>query len=335
MRTWLVTGGAGFIGSHFIRMMLEGAKDLRIVNLDKLTYAGRAANLQGIAEGPRYRFVRGDICDPALVSSLLARERISVIVNFAAESHVDRSIENATDFARTNVTGVLNLLDCARRYWARGEGYVGGVRFLQVSTDEVYGALPLEGGKPFAEEDGLCPRSPYAASKAAADLFVMSYWETHRLPVCISRCCNNYGPGQYPEKLIPLCIARALDHQTVPIYGDGKNVREWIHVRDHCRALLAVLQRGRPGEIYHVGSGLERDNLTIVRTVLSLLARKDEEIGEGLIEFVADRKGHDRRYAINCDKTTQALGWQAKIPFDAGLAQTVGWYAAHPEACRP
>ena len=331
----LLTGGAGFIGSHVVRLLVNKYPQYRIVNLDKLTYAGNLENLRDVENAPNYTFVKEDICRYEKMQEIFRTYSIDGVIHLAAESHVDRSIENATDFARTNVTGVLNLLDCARRYWARGEGYVGGVRFLQVSTDEVYGAQPLEGGKPFAEGDGLCPRSPYAASKAAADLFVMSYWETHRLPVCISRCCNNYGPGQYPEKLIPLCIARALDHQNVPIYGDGKNVREWIHVRDHCRALLAVLQRGRPGEIYHVGSGLERDNLTIVRTVISLLARKDEEIGEGLIEFVADRKGHDRRYAISCDKTTQALGWQAKIPFDAGLAQTVGWYAAHPEACRP
>ncbi|MHB8079932.1 MAG: dTDP-glucose 4,6-dehydratase [Candidatus Krumholzibacteriia bacterium] len=306
----LVTGGAGFIGANHVRWLLANTGD-RVVNLDALTYAGNLENLAGLEAHPRYRFVRGDIGDRALVRGLLDAERIEAVVNFAAESHVDRSLDAPRLFLETNVLGTQTLLAAAR------EAGVG--RFLQVSTDEVYGSLGAEGK--FTEATALAPNSPYAASKAAADLICRAYHHTFGFPVVITRCSNNYGPYQFPEKLIPLMIANALEHRPLPVYGDGLNVRDWLYVADHCAALDLVLRRGRPGEVYNVGGDNELPNLELVRTLLRLLDRP-----ESLIAFVADRPGHDRRYAIDAAKIRRELGWAPAHRFADGLAATVRWY---------
>ncbi len=306
----LVTGGAGFIGANHVRWLLANTDD-RVINLDVLTYAGNLENLAGLEEHPRYRFVRGDIGDRELVRALLARECIEAVVNFAAESHVDRSLDAPRLFLETNVLGTQNLLAAARE--------AGIDRFLQVSTDEVYGSLGAEGK--FTEATPLAPNSPYAASKAAADLICRAYHHTFGFPVVITRCSNNYGPYQFPEKLIPLMIANALDGRPLPVYGDGLNVRDWLFVADHCAALDLVLRRGRPGEVYNVGGDNELPNLELVRTLLRLLDRP-----ESLIAFVADRPGHDRRYAIDAAKIRRELGWAPAHHFADGLAATVRWY---------
>ena len=312
----IVTGGAGFIGSNFIRHMLKTYPDYRIVNLDALTYAGNLENLQDIAEtegnGPqaRYQFVKGDIGDTALVNRIAA-SGIDAIVNFAAESHVDRSIDSADVFIRTNVLGTQVLLDAALRH------KVG--RFIQISTDEVYGSLGPEGT--FVETTPLAPNSPYSASKAGADLLVRSYFETFKLPALITRCSNNYGPYQFPEKLIPLFITNALGDQSLPLYGDGLNVRDWIHVADHCAAIDRVLHQGRPGEIYNIGGNCEKTNREITHTILNELHKP-----ETLIKHVKDRPGHDRRYAIDCTKLCQELGWSQQYDFQGGMKETIRWY---------
>ncbi len=306
----LVAGGAGFIGSNHVRWLLARGED-RVVNLDLLTYAGNLENLAGLESHPRYRFVRGDIGDAELARGLLASESIDAVINFAAESHVDRSLDAPRLFLETNVLGTQNLLAAARER--------GVPRFLQVSTDEVYGSLGAEGR--FTEQSPLAPNSPYAASKAAADLVCRAYHHTFGLPVMITRCSNNYGPYQFPEKLIPLMITNALAGQPLPVYGDGLNVRDWIHVEDHCAALDAVLRRGRPGEVYNVGGDGELANLEIVRLLLKLLDRP-----ESLIRFVPDRPGHDRRYAIDATKIRRELGWAPRRTPAEGIAQTVRWY---------
>jgi dTDP-glucose 4,6-dehydratase len=306
----LVTGGAGFIGSNFIRYLLQEGQQ-RVINLDKLTYAGNLENLAGLEGHPRYHFVRGDIGDAELVGSLLREQKISAVVHFAAESHVDRSVDDARLFLATNVMGTQTLLEQARKS--------GLQRFVQVSTDEVYGSLGREGA--FTEESPLAPNSPYAASKAAADLLCRAYHKTHGLPVIITRCSNNYGPYQFPEKLIPLMIANALQDTPLPVYGDGQNVRDWLYVADHCAALALVLQGGRPGEIYNIGGGQQLPNLEVVRQLLGLLGKS-----ESLITFVPDRPGHDRRYAIDASKITSELGWVPAHRFQDGLAATVRWY---------
>lgn len=306
----LVTGGAGFIGSNFVRFLLEKGGD-RVVNLDLLTYAGNLENLAGLEDRSDYRFVRGDICDADLVAGLLAEERIEAVVNFAAESHVDRSIDGPRIFLQTNTMGAQTLLDAAR-----GAG-VG--RFLQVSTDEVYGSLGPQGM--FTEDSPLRPNSPYAASKAAADLVCRSYFRTYGLPVLVTRCSNNYGPYQFPEKLIPLMIANALEGKSLPVYGDGLNVRDWLFVEDHCRALDLVLREAEPGSVYNIGGRNEMQNIRIVKLLLELLDRD-----ESLIEFVTDRPGHDRRYAIDAGKLERDLGWTPAHTFDQGIADTVRWY---------
>jgi dTDP-glucose 4,6-dehydratase len=312
----LVTGGAGFIGSNFIRHMLKTYPDYRIVNLDALTYAGNLENLQDIAEtegnGPqaRYQFVKGDIGDTALVNRIAA-SGIDAIVNFAAESHVDRSIDSADVFVRTNVLGTQVLLDAALRH------KVG--RYIQISTDEVYGSLG-PGGK-FVETTPLAPNSPYSASKAGADLLVRSYYETFKLPALITRCSNNYGPYQFPEKLIPLFITNALADQQLPLYGDGLNVRDWIHVADHCAAIDRVLHKGEPGEIYNIGGNCEKTNREITHTILKELGKP-----EALIKHVKDRPGHDRRYAIDCTKLCQEMGWSQQYDFQSGMKETIRWY---------
>lgn len=306
----LVTGGAGFIGSNFIRHLLSAQPGSRVVNLDLLTYAGNPANLADLQGQPEYRFVHGDIADAGLLEDLCA-EGFEAIVNFAAESHVDRSIEDPAHFLRTNVLGTQNLLDAARRHRVP--------RFLQVSTDEVYGSLGPEGR--FREDSPLSPNSPYSASKAAADLLAGAYWRTYGLEVVVTRCSNNYGPYQFPEKLIPLFITNALAGEPLPVYGDGLYVRDWIYVEDHCRALAQVLQRGRPGEVYNIGADQEKTNLEITRLILERLGKDDS-----LVRHVRDRPGHDRRYAIDSTKIRTELGWRPETGFSEGMESTISWY---------
>jgi len=306
----LVTGGAGFIGSNFVHAMLTSSAGYSVTVLDKLTYAGNLDNLAGLENHPRFVFQQGDICDSELVGRILGRG-IDAVLNFAAESHVDRSILDPTEFARTNVLGTLSVLEASRRHKV--------ARYLQVSTDEVYGSLGPSGS--FTEDSPLQPNSPYAASKAAADLIVRSYHQTYGLPALITRCSNNYGPYQFPEKLIPLLVTNTLEGRALPIYGDGLNVRDWIHVQDHCEALERILHQGREGEVYNVGARSEATNLKIVRSIVSILGKD-----EGLITFVKDRPGHDRRYAIDPSKLENELGWKARIPFEEGIRQTVDWY---------
>jgi len=309
----LITGGCGFIGSNFIRYELGKYDSINIVNLDKLTYAGNLENLLDIQEKykDRYAFVKGDILDAKLVKQIIVENRIDTIINFAAESHVDRSIMDSSEFMKTNILGVQNLLDIAKQ--------VGIKRFIQISTDEVYGDLPGEGY--FREETPLAPNSPYAASKASADMLVGAYYHTYRLPVIITRCSNNYGPYQFPEKLIPLMIINALQSKTLPVYGDGTNVRDWVHVIDHSRAVDLVLQKGETGEIYNIGANNERTNIDIAKLILKRLKKP-----EALIKFVKDRLGHDRRYAINADKIKSQLGWKPVYDFQNSLQETISWY---------
>jgi dTDP-glucose 4,6-dehydratase len=314
MPTLLVTGGCGFIGSNLIHYLLQTDPGVRVVNFDCLTYAGNPDNLQAVAGHPRYRFVRGDITDPRAVRAVVA-DGAEAILHLAAESHVDRSIWDSEPFVRTNVLGTQVLLEAARTY--------GVQRFVQVSTDEVYGSLGPTGA--FTEESPLAPNSPYAASKAAADLLVRSYVQTFGLPAVITRCSNNYGPYQFPEKFIPLAITNLLGGDPVPVYGDGRQVRDWIHVRDHCAGILAAWRRGRVGEVYNFGGRCERTNLDVARTLLQLLDQPASQI-----RFVKDRPGHDRRYAMDCAKARRELGWRPAVAFEEGLRQTVAWYQDHP-----
>ncbi len=313
----IVTGGAGFIGSNFIFYLLAAHPDCRIVCLDKLTYAGNLSTLAPVLKRPGFRFVKLDICDRSGVFKLFAEERPDIVVNFAAESHVDRSIAEPALFLETNVLGVQVLLDACCSF--------GVQRFHHISTDEVYGDLPLD--RPdlaFDETSPLRPSSPYSAAKAAADLLVLAYRRTFGLPVSISRCSNNYGPYQFPEKLIPLTVVNALRGRPLPLYGDGRNVRDWLHVKDHCRALDLIINRGKEGEIYNIGARVELSNLELAELIV-------KEVGAScdLISFVADRKGHDLRYALNADKLRKELGWQPTVPFAQGLKSTVAWYLAH------
>ncbi len=324
--TILVTGGAGFIGSCFIHSLRKTRPDYSIINVDKLTYAGDLRNLEGIEEGKNYHFVRGDITNRELMRYLFSAFRPRYVVNFAAESHVDRSIAGPEIFVHTNVLGTQVLLEAFRDYVGQGSHEA---RFLQVSTDEVYGALPLESEERFSENSPLRPNSPYAASKAAADLLVRSYWVTYRLPVLITRSSNNFGPRQYPEKLIPLMITHALEGQPLPVYGDGQNVRDWLYVEENCRAIDMVLHRGKPGEIYNIGGRNEWRNIDLVRLLCDLLAeetKREAEEYRKLITFVPDRPGHDRRYALNTEKIYRELGFQAQENFREALRHTVRWY---------
>jgi len=308
----VVTGGAGFIGSNFVRYMLARHDDIEVVNLDKLTYAGNLENLRDIEGDPRYRFVRGDICDPRVVGELL--NGADAVVNFAAETHVDRSISGPQDFIRTDVLGTHTLLEAVREH--------GVSRYLQISTDEVYGST--ESGA-FTEDSDLDPSSPYSASKAAGDLLVLAYHRTYGTPVLITRSSNNYGPWQYPEKIVPLFITNAIDEQPLPVYGDGLNVRDWLFVDDNCAGIDLVLHEGALGEVYNIGGGNEVTNLALTREILTLLGKEPD-----LIRFVTDRPGHDRRYAIDCRKL-QTLGWNPATDFETGLQRTVAWYRDHPE----
>ena len=305
----LVTGGAGFIGSCFIRHMLKKHPDYKIINLDALTYAGNIENLDDIKNNPNYKFVHGNICDKKLVRELISE--VDCVVNFAAESHVDRSITGPEIFIETNVQGTLNLLQASKE--------IGIDRFLQVSTDEVYGTLGKTGY--FYETTPIAPNSPYSASKASADLLVRAFWETYKLPVLNTRCSNNYGPYQYPEKLIPFFISQLLKGEKVPVYGDGLNVRDWLYVYDHCEAIDTVLHRGRLGEVYNIGGHNEKTNLEITRLILDAMGKD-----ENSIKYVQDRLGHDRRYAISNDKITSELGWKPSLTFEEGIKITINWY---------
>lgn len=328
MKKLLVTGGAGFIGSNFIQYMLndDNQKDIALlVNLDLLTYAGNLENLKSVEKDPRYHFVKGNICDKLLVEKLFVEYDFDIIVHFAAESHVDRSIIEPEVFLNTNIIGTQTLLDTAKRHWnlepnnKYSQQYRSDVRFLQVSTDEVYGALGKTGM--FTETTPLAPNSPYSVSKASADLLVRAYYQTYGLPVNITRCSNNYGPYQFPEKLIPLMIHNALQDKRLPVYGDGMQIRDWLHVKDHCSAITAVLEKGRIGEIYNVGGNNEKANIEIVRLILQKLKKT-----EGLITYVKDRPGHDRRYAIDNTKITTELGWTSVYTFEKGIQETIQWY---------
>jgi len=345
MKKLLVTGGAGFIGSNFIKYMLRKYKDYRVVNLDLLTYAGNLENLKELHAGTndnrdnetattqeldRYEFVKGDIADRKLVSELFEKYNFDYVVNFAAESHVDRSIEDPEVFLRTNIMGTQVLLDSAKNNWQIGTDengypiYRDNVKFLQVSTDEVYGALGKEGL--FTEETPLAPNSPYSASKASADLIVRAYNKTYKLPINITRCSNNYGPYQFPEKLIPLMIANALEGKELPVYGDGMQIRDWLHVNDHCSAIDIVLHKGRIGEVYNIGGNNEKANIEIVKLIIDRLNKSEE-----LIKYVKDRLGHDRRYAIDNTKITTELGWKPEYTFERGIEETIDWYLNNRE----
>lgn len=353
MKTYLVTGAAGFIGANFVKYMLANHSDIKIVILDLLTYAGNLGTIAADIDGKRCEFVKGDICDRTLADRLFEQYGFNYVVNFAAESHVDRSIENPQLFLQTNILGTQNLLDAARRAWVTGKDADGypvwreGVRFHQVSTDEVYGSLGAEGY--FHETTPLDPRSPYSASKTSADLFVKAYFETYKMPVTITRCSNNYGPYHFPEKLIPLIIKNILEGKSLPVYGDGTNVRDWLYVEDHCKAIDAVLHRGREGEVYNVGGHNEKQNIEIVkltiRTIRQLMTenpayrevlKKKETAPDGqiaidwiddrLITFVKDRLGHDQRYAIDPTKISRELGWTPETTFEIGIVKTIRWY---------
>lgn len=313
MKNLLVTGGAGFIGSNFVKYILKNS-EYNVINFDKLTYAGNLENLSDIEKNERYKFVKADICDLEEVKKIVSENNVDTIVNFAAESHVDRSILGAREFVVTNVLGTQVLLDCAKELKLE--------KFLQVSTDEVYGSLPEDDKSiKFTEETPLASNSPYSSSKAGADLLCRAYYHTHNLPVLITRCSNNYGPYQFPEKLIPLMIAKAIDGEKLPVYGDGKNVRDWLYVDDHCSGILAVLEKGKNGDVYNIGGNNEWYNIDIVKLILKLLGKPEDNI-----TYVKDRPGHDRRYAIDSSKIMKELGWAPKYQFPEGIEKTIQWY---------
>lgn len=314
MKKILVTGGAGFIGSCFIRHILKKYSDYKVINLDALTYCGNISNLDDVKDNPNYEFVHGNICDKDLVRKII--KDVDFVVNFAAESHVDNSIKNPEIFVQTNVQGTLNLLQACKE--------IGIERYLQVSTDEVYGTLGKTGY--FYETSPIQPNSPYSASKASADLMVRAYFETYKLPVLITRCSNNYGPYQYPEKLIPFFISKLLKGEKVPVYGDGMNIRDWLYVYDHCVAIDTVLHKGKIGEVYNIGGHNEKTNLEITHLILKEMGKNEDSI-----EYVEDRLGHDRRYAIANDKITSELGWKPSITFEEGIKLTIDWYLSNQE----
>ncbi|MDO5571985.1 MAG: dTDP-glucose 4,6-dehydratase [Bacteroidales bacterium] len=352
-KTYLVTGAAGFIGANFIKYMLKKYDNIRIIVLDALTYAGYFGTIAKDIDNDRCIFVKGNICDKNLVNELFDSSNINYVVNFAAESHVDRSIENPQLFLETNILGTQNLLDAARKHWSGGKDESGypiwkqGVRFHQVSTDEVYGSLGTEGF--FTETTPLDPRSPYSASKASADMFVKAYGDTYKMPVSITRCSNNYGPYHFPEKLIPLIIRNILEGKSLPVYGDGLNVRDWLYVEDHCKAIDLVVRNGKAGNVYNVGGHNEKTNIDIVKLTISTIKRLMDEkpeyrnvlkkriisengeistdwINESLITYVADRLGHDKRYAIDPSFITKELGWYPETSFEVGIVKTIEWY---------
>ena len=310
----VVTGGAGFIGSNFIYYMLDKYKDYKIICIDKLTYAGNLSTLQQAMKNKKFKFIKADICNIEKIDTIFKEEEPDIVVNFAAESHVDRSISNPEVFLETNIRGTAVLLECCKKYNIK--------RYHQISTDEVYGDLPLDRTDlSFKEESPLKPSSPYSVSKTSADLLVLSYFRTYKLPVTISRCSNNYGPYHFPEKLIPLITIKALKDEKLPLYGDGKNVRDWIYVKDHCKAIDLILHKGKIGEVYNVGGNSEKNNLEVVKTILNILGKSEK-----LIEFVPDRLGHDRRYAINNHKIESELGFKRDVTFEQGIEKTINWF---------
>lgn len=328
----LVTGGAGFIGSNFVRMAVESGHE--IINVDALTYAGNIESLKSISGNPRHHFIHADIADKIEMVELFRRHEPGAVVNFAAESHVDRSIDGPAAFIQTNVVGTLNLLECARDYWrALESGKHSAFRFLHVSTDEVYGSLGETGA--FTEQTPFAPNSPYSASKAASDHLVRAFHHTYGLPTVTTNCSNNYGPYQFPEKLIPLVIQKALSGSPLPIYGDGRNVRDWLYVTDHCTAVMKVLESGRVGETYNVGGDAERENIAVVQAICTTLDRKQPRVDgkpySEQIVFVKDRPGHDRRYAIDASKIKSELGWSRTVDFEQGIEHTIDWYLNHQE----
>jgi dTDP-glucose 4,6-dehydratase len=325
MKTYLVTGGAGFIGSNFVHYMLKKYNNIKIINIDKLTYAGNLENLKSIENNPNYTFVQADICDKETTENLFKKYDIDYVVNFAAESHVDRSILEPEVFVKTNVLGTVTLLNAAKGAWTEGDGFKLGKKYLQVSTDEVYGSLGETGY--FMETTPLDAHSPYSSSKASADLMVKAYYDTYKMPINITRCSNNYGPYQFPEKLIPLIINNCLNKKTLPVYGDGLNIRDWLYVEDHCKAIDMVISNGKLGQVYNVGGHNERTNIHIVKTIISYLHDNvDAEVSENLIKYVEDRKGHDRRYGIDPTKIKEELGWYPETKFEDGIKTTIRWY---------
>ncbi len=327
----LVTGAAGFIGSNFVYYMLQSQPELMLIGFDSLTYAGNLENLAALQaeDKKRFHFIKADITDAAAVAKVIEEEAIDVVVNFAAESHVDRSIHDPQVFLRTNVLGTQTLLDACRQLWRKDGQWVAGKKFVQVSTDEVYGSLGPTGE--FTESTPIDPHSPYSASKAGADLLVRAYHDTFGMPIAITRCSNNYGPYQFPEKLIPLMIHNALQHRDLPVYGDGRQVRDWLHVSDHCRAIEAVLMRAESGSVYNIGGRNEWENIAIVNKIIEILRDKtqDQDINDGLIRHVEDRLGHDRRYAIDASHIQHDLGWEPSIGFAEGIEGTIQWYLDH------
>ena len=331
IKTYLVTGGAGFIGSNFIHYLLKLNQDILIINVDKLTYAGNLENVSHFITDSRHLFIQADICDKEAIEKVFTDYIVDYVVNFAAESHVDRSIADPDVFARTNVLGTLNLLNNAKKAWQIGDdAYREGVKFEQVSTDEVYGSLGPEGF--FTETTPLDPHSPYSSSKAGADLFVKAFADTYKLPVNITRCSNNYGPFQFPEKLIPLIINNCINHRALPLYGDGMQIRDWLYVEDHCKAIDLVLRNGRPGEVYNVGGHNEHPNIFIVKSIIDYVSKHvDYNVTEDLIKHVTDRKGHDRRYGIDPQKIKDELGWEPETNFEDGIKLTIQWYLENKE----
>lgn len=333
-RTVLVTGGCGFIGSNFIHLVAETRPGWRIINLDLLSYAGNLQNLESIREGQRYRFVKGDICDAELVAQLFGEEDVDTVVHFAAESHVDRSIAGPDEFIRTNIFGTFTLLEAARKAWLTESSTMDKPTFVHVSTDEVFGSLGESGY--FTETTAYDPRSPYSASKASSDHLVSAYFHTYGLPVLISNCSNNYGPYQFPEKLIPLIFNNCRNGEELPVYGDGKNIRDWLYVTDHCQAIVEVLEKGQPGRTYNIGGNNEKTNIEVVTLICEMLDSKIGRLPDGssrtsLITFVTDRLGHDRRYAIDSTRLKEEIGWQPSLTFEKGIGMTIDWYLANQE----
>ena len=327
----LVTGVAGFIGCNFVQHYLDKYSDRKIIGLDNLTYAGNIDNLSEVLENEKFEFIKGDICDSKLISRIFSENEIDGVINFAAESHVDRSIHDPQIFLKTNILGTQVLLDEAKRNWLVDGRWLTGKKFLQVSTDEVYGALGSKGY--FTEKTPLDPHSPYSASKASADLIVKAYFDTFNMPVNITRCSNNYGSYQFPEKLIPLIINNALNHKELPVYGDGRQIRDWLYVTDHCLAIDMVFENGVLGEVYNIGGHNEKENIYIVKKIIEVLRKEtgDENINESLIMHVKDRLGHDRRYGIDPTKIKDELGWEPSIMFDKGIEMTINWYLNNKE----
>lgn len=331
-RIVLVTGGCGFIGANFIRLINSEYPEWRVINLDKLTYAGNLNNLSGIKEADNYRFIKGDICDDSLIESIFSQEAIDTVIHFAAESHVDRSITGPANFIQTNIVGTFTLLENARKTWLNDSWKGNSPTFLHVSTDEVYGSLGKTGF--FTETTPYDPRSPYSAAKASSDHLANAYFHTYGLPVLITNCSNNYGPFQFPEKLIPLVFHNCMNEKPLPVYGDGKNIRDWLYVKDHCEAIVTVLINGKHGSCYNIGGNNEKTNIEVVQTICDTL---DSKLGllpsaqqrRSLITFVTDRLGHDRRYAIDASKIRDEIGWQPKVTFEEGIEMTLEWYLAH------